>query len=627
MLGSIVALLATQARGDDPVDDPRDDPRGDSRDDSRDPGGPLGDWSRDWRVADGFALEVDAVGFTHPTAIAFVPSAGASAKDPLYFVTELGGRVAVVSNDRSVHTFAQESLALDLSEPLPSPRGEGGMAGIALDGARGLVFVSALVADEAGVLRNRIIRYDSVPGRFSLAPTGRTVIDAPFAGHVAAVSHQIGPMAIDGDAALLYVGVGDGKDPATSRTLASPNGKILRLTLDGAPAPGNPFAPFAPGPGAAVFALGLRNPFSLAFADGELFAADNGPAIDRFVRVTAGRDFLYDGSDWSVGMAAELVLSPAVSPVQMAFLPPEGTATQFPSAYRSRFYVAFAGHPARKAALGEKGIASIPFDVANKRFSSPPEMLVQYMGEAVQTPVGLALGPDALYFAPLFPLSGAAGPGAILRLRHDPQRAHPFTIARTHADGEPGVPALLKAKGCFGCHTRLVAHDAPIGPSLDRARLAASIGARVASTSPLWSSWSSLEASDAGVAGAAGAAGAGVLRAMRAQVRAAPEAERAAVFLAHRIREPRLDDPRALMPALPLTEREARRIADWLLSEQNTIAPDSSFGSDGEEGQARLEHWYQRSVNRIRIKYGLIGAAIAGMLMATYRLARRRPKS
>ena len=42
-----------------------------------------------------------------PTAIAVVPNLGSGPKDPLYFVAELRGRIRVVTNDRSVHTFAE----------------------------------------------------------------------------------------------------------------------------------------------------------------------------------------------------------------------------------------------------------------------------------------------------------------------------------------------------------------------------------------------------------------------------------------------------------------------------------------------------------------------------------------
>ncbi|HJX88208.1 MAG TPA: hypothetical protein VJ277_11660, partial [Gemmatimonadales bacterium] len=65
-----------------------------------------GDYRSDWALAEGFTLRRDAQGFRFPTAIAFVPRPGPGPKDPLYFVTEIGGTIKVVTNDRTVSNFA-----------------------------------------------------------------------------------------------------------------------------------------------------------------------------------------------------------------------------------------------------------------------------------------------------------------------------------------------------------------------------------------------------------------------------------------------------------------------------------------------------------------------------------------
>src|SRR6266542_4349303 len=64
-------------------------------------------WQSEWAAQPGFSLRVDTDGYQFPTAIAFVPSAGKNPHDPLYFVAELRGKVKVVTNDRTVHTFAE----------------------------------------------------------------------------------------------------------------------------------------------------------------------------------------------------------------------------------------------------------------------------------------------------------------------------------------------------------------------------------------------------------------------------------------------------------------------------------------------------------------------------------------
>jgi glucose/arabinose dehydrogenase len=71
---------------------------------------------------------------------------------------------------------------------------------------------------------------------------------------------------------MLYMTMGDAGNAAAAQDRESPSGKILRLTLDGNPASGNPFAN-------AVWSLGHRNPQGLAFAsNGRLYATEHGPS-------------------------------------------------------------------------------------------------------------------------------------------------------------------------------------------------------------------------------------------------------------------------------------------------------------------------------------------------------------
>src|SRR5690349_15118162 len=124
------------------------------------------DWRSDWAVGSGFALSIDTEGYHFPTAIAFVPHPGPGPKDPLYFVTELRGKVKVVTNDRTVYTFAENFFQLTPSQELPSIEGEIGMAGICLAPKQGYVFVTFAYQDTNGVLRNNIVRLSSKPETF-----------------------------------------------------------------------------------------------------------------------------------------------------------------------------------------------------------------------------------------------------------------------------------------------------------------------------------------------------------------------------------------------------------------------------------------------------------------------------
>ena len=67
-------------------------------------------WYDQWEIKEGFSLELDTSGFRLPVSIAFVPNPGSNAKDPLYYVAELGGRILVIMNDRTVEVFAENFL-------------------------------------------------------------------------------------------------------------------------------------------------------------------------------------------------------------------------------------------------------------------------------------------------------------------------------------------------------------------------------------------------------------------------------------------------------------------------------------------------------------------------------------
>ena len=87
---------------------------------------------------------------------------------------------------------------------------------------------------------------------------------------------------------MLYVGTGDAERARRDRRTATPvAGKILRLTPDGAPAPGNPF------PGSPVYSYGHRNVQGLAWdAGGQLYASEFGQnRYDELNRIEAGGNY------------------------------------------------------------------------------------------------------------------------------------------------------------------------------------------------------------------------------------------------------------------------------------------------------------------------------------------------
>ncbi|VXB57899.1 Glucose dehydrogenase [Microbacterium sp. 8M] len=159
--------------------------------------------------------------------------------------------------------------------------GEAGLNGIAVradDGARWLYAYHA-TRDDNRVVRMRL---EGSPGALRLDPATTEVI---FAGIPRAQNHDGGRIAFGPDG-MLYVGTGDAGDRDRARDRDYLGGKILRLTPEGAPAPGNPF-------GTAVYSLGHRNVQGLAWdSHGVLWASEFGQDTwDELNRIQPGGDY------------------------------------------------------------------------------------------------------------------------------------------------------------------------------------------------------------------------------------------------------------------------------------------------------------------------------------------------
>lgn len=511
----------------------------------------------DWETQPGFRLDVHARGFLLPTSIAFVPEPGPDPADPLYFVTELHGSVRVVTNDGSVHTFAEHFAPIQPVVPLPGGEGENGMAGICLDPAHGYVFVTYAFADTTGQLRNGITRFETRPRSFATEPAATLSLDWIFAQDKSANSHQIGPCQVQGGS--LFVAVGDALESHMSRDPASTQGKILRMTLDGRPWPDNPFVMADdPGRNSWVWALGVRNVFGLKVIGERVFGAENGLDIDRFYELEKGRNYLWDGRDWSIGMNADLVFAPAVSPVQLDWVPAGHPA--FPPEWQQKFYLALAGRAgvAGPGLLGQKSVVAIDYDFDRREVRSPPVPIVRYRGDAFGGIVGSAIGPDGLYFAPLYP--GPDGTSEVIRLRYDPADPHTDIIGTNIRPA-----ALMSDKGCLGCH-QFRARGGEAGPSLDAPPLYQRLLQRLSNPAYL-DSLAAIDKLDREPFIAFADA--------RHQLAAASPADRPAIWVRNRLLEPRFDNPNAAMPNLALTADQADLLAGFLLEPPPPPAPPS----------------------------------------------------
>ena len=161
--------------------------------------------------------------------------------------------------------------------PISRTEGEGGLLGLAVppDFDADPVFYAYYSTDSD----NRIA---AVPWRDGTI--GDPVV--VFSGIPRGRYHNGGRIAFGPDG-FLYVGTGEGGDTSLSQNLSSLGGKILRITPDGNPAPGNPFG------GSPIWSYGHRNVQGLAWDKrGRMWASEFGQdTYDELNLIQAGRNY------------------------------------------------------------------------------------------------------------------------------------------------------------------------------------------------------------------------------------------------------------------------------------------------------------------------------------------------
>jgi glucose/arabinose dehydrogenase len=195
-----------------------------------------------------------------PTAMAFAP-------DGRLFVCLQTGQLRVIKNGTLLATpFV--SLTVDSA-------GERGLLGVAFDpnfGSNHFVYLYYTVP--TAPIHNRISRFTA---NGDVVAAGSEVVLADLDNLSSATNHNGGGIHFGPDGKL-YVGVGENANSANSQTLNNRLGKILRYNADGSIPTDNPFFNTATGANRAIWALGLRNPFTFAFqpGTGRLFINDVG---------------------------------------------------------------------------------------------------------------------------------------------------------------------------------------------------------------------------------------------------------------------------------------------------------------------------------------------------------------
>ncbi|MGD8863838.1 MAG: PQQ-dependent sugar dehydrogenase [Myxococcales bacterium] len=501
-------------------------------------------WRANWDVKPGYGLERVVGGFRYPTAIAVVPEPGAEPDAVRLFVSEIEGRIKVVRRDGSVATFA-EGFVPERHDASPMEMaGQLGHAGICLDPDRGYVFATLGYLDDDGLVRNRVMRFQSSPRTFDDRATGSEVIAAYVEEPISAVSHQIGGCTVVGE--HLFVSVGDGERPHTARDRTTSLGKVLRMELSGAPSGHADASDDNPG-AAAVWALGLRNPFGITHVGDRVFVTDNGALVDRFVRIEEGRDYLWNGFDSSLLAAADVAFSPSVSPVQVTFVRAGSSAV--PEGDGDAFFLATTGDMGEGPRSAKTtGILRFGFDLAHDRASEPPEIVLEWTGERSSPLASLAGADDGLYFSPL---SEGDDGSWLYRLRASSSDASGQVGLVRHSNGK----ALVESYGCAGCH-QVWGAGGRLGPSLDAPGLAERLRARLDSDAYA-EQLTRLDAVEDGFIARS--------RAARARIRSLQGRAQLRAWVEEKVVEPRFDDPTAQMPMLQIPREHAELIAEFLL--------------------------------------------------------------
>jgi glucose/arabinose dehydrogenase len=204
-----------------------------------------------------------ATGLSVPWAIAFLPDGDA-------LVTERDtARLLRVTPAGKVSPVGKV--------PGVSPAGEGGLLGVAVSPTFARdhwVFLYYSAASE-----NRIVRF---PYRDGGGVSGvQTLVRGIPRGPI----HNGGRLAFGPDH-FLYASTGETGRGGLAQDRSSLGGKILRMTLEGKPAPGNPY-------GTLVWSYGHRNVQGLAWDDqGRMFASEFGQdRFDEINRILPGHDY------------------------------------------------------------------------------------------------------------------------------------------------------------------------------------------------------------------------------------------------------------------------------------------------------------------------------------------------
>lgn len=230
-----------------------------------------------------FRVTTLATGLEYPFGLVFLP-------DGRMLVTEKPGRLRIVAENGTL------SNPVSGLPPIATPR-YGGLLDVVLDPryrTNRLIYLSFTEPRDGGaaaaVMRGRL------DDKTAALSDVKVILRTPSITPLSDVVGSNGSRMIFGRDGSLYVSIGDrdqAHDGKTSQLLDNDQEKLLRITTDGAPAPGNPFVGM-PGARPEIYAYGMRNILGMALhpRSGRLWTVENGPLGGDEINVPeAGRNY------------------------------------------------------------------------------------------------------------------------------------------------------------------------------------------------------------------------------------------------------------------------------------------------------------------------------------------------
>jgi aldose sugar dehydrogenase len=202
-----------------------------------------------------------------PTNIRFAPDGR------LFYTEKNSGNVRIVDTNGVLRTTPFATLPVGTD-------GEQGLLGLTFDPNFSSNHFVYVFYSEGTPAAQRIARFTDSS---NLGTNFVVLVDSLPQGTI----HNSGKIGFGSDGKL-YATVGENGDPANAQTTSNLAGKVLRFNSDGTIPGDNPI------PGNAIFTLGHRNCFGLAFypGTGTPYVSENGPTCDDEInRLVAGNNY------------------------------------------------------------------------------------------------------------------------------------------------------------------------------------------------------------------------------------------------------------------------------------------------------------------------------------------------